>query len=266
MDTICSLSLVASRTAPPRRRVRSIRVQPPSPLPLESSRFSPTSGTPLYPPLDPRCAAYVDDASPSIVAARIAECLRRRSVAAEFDDEAATCSGLAYDGGGAGGVRFHVRLYRGGRGRTPPNPPHASSSSAKDDCQGEAKQDSQQRQTALRPDFSAGVIVEVQKARGDALAFHPLKRSVLTCASAIPTESTTFDAAGAPHGDGAPSEPEGGGVRGGGGSLRVVHLGRRRRGERRRGLSPPWRPAPLASVVGPRHGHQRPPPLSRSAP
>lgn len=40
-----------------------------------------------YPPLNRNCTAYVGDASPSVVAVRVAECLRKRSIAVEYDDE-----------------------------------------------------------------------------------------------------------------------------------------------------------------------------------
>lgn len=42
---------------------------------------------PFYPPLDPKCTAFITDAMPSVVAVRISECLRKRSIAVEFDDE-----------------------------------------------------------------------------------------------------------------------------------------------------------------------------------
>ena len=40
-----------------------------------------------YPPMNPRCTTYVGDASPSVVAVRISECLRKRSIAVEYDEE-----------------------------------------------------------------------------------------------------------------------------------------------------------------------------------
>ena len=40
-----------------------------------------------YPPLNPNCTVYVGDASPSVVAVRISECFRKRSIAVEYDDE-----------------------------------------------------------------------------------------------------------------------------------------------------------------------------------
>lgn len=42
----------------------------------------------FYPPLDPRCSVFVSDAPPSVVAVRIAECLRKRSISVEYDEEA----------------------------------------------------------------------------------------------------------------------------------------------------------------------------------
>ena len=42
----------------------------------------------FYPKLDPKCTVFVSDASPSVVAVRISECLRKRSISAEYDEEA----------------------------------------------------------------------------------------------------------------------------------------------------------------------------------
>jgi hypothetical protein len=42
---------------------------------------------PFYPPLNPWCTVFVGDAMPSVVAVRISECLRKRSIAVEFDEE-----------------------------------------------------------------------------------------------------------------------------------------------------------------------------------
>ena len=46
----------------------------------------------FYPKLDPKCTTYVSDASPSVVAVRISECLRKRSICAEYDEEAVSYS------------------------------------------------------------------------------------------------------------------------------------------------------------------------------
>jgi len=41
----------------------------------------------LHPPLDPSSSAFVGDASPSVIAARVSDCLRERSIMSEFDDD-----------------------------------------------------------------------------------------------------------------------------------------------------------------------------------
>jgi len=41
----------------------------------------------FYPPMNPRCAALITDASPSMVAARISHALATRSISVEYDDE-----------------------------------------------------------------------------------------------------------------------------------------------------------------------------------
>jgi hypothetical protein len=48
----------------------------------------------FYPPLDKRCTVFVSDAPPSVVAVRIAECLRKRSVSVEYDEEAVSWTRL----------------------------------------------------------------------------------------------------------------------------------------------------------------------------
>lgn len=50
----------------------------------------------FYPPLDPRCTAMITDSSPSAVAFRISDCLKRRSISVEYDDE--TVSNEEYTG------------------------------------------------------------------------------------------------------------------------------------------------------------------------
>jgi hypothetical protein len=41
----------------------------------------------FYPPMNPNCTIYVANTPPSIVAVRITECLRKRSIAVEYDDD-----------------------------------------------------------------------------------------------------------------------------------------------------------------------------------
>ena len=45
-----------------------------------------------YPPMNRQTTTYVGDASPSVVAVRISECFRKRSIAVEYDDESVSTS------------------------------------------------------------------------------------------------------------------------------------------------------------------------------
>jgi hypothetical protein len=72
-----SISTRTSAAAPPRpRRLWAVNDTSLRPIPK------------FYPPLDPRCTTFVSDSSPSVVAVRISECLRKRSIAVEYDEEA----------------------------------------------------------------------------------------------------------------------------------------------------------------------------------
>ena len=42
---------------------------------------------PFYPPLCPTCTVIITDAPPSVVASRISECLTKRSISVEYDEE-----------------------------------------------------------------------------------------------------------------------------------------------------------------------------------
>eukprot|EP00594_Rhizosolenia_setigera_P018454 CAMPEP_0178976146 /NCGR_PEP_ID=MMETSP0789-20121207/23646_1 /TAXON_ID=3005 /ORGANISM="Rhizosolenia setigera, Strain CCMP 1694" /LENGTH=461 /DNA_ID=CAMNT_0020665151 /DNA_START=133 /DNA_END=1518 /DNA_ORIENTATION=- len=108
---------------------------------------------PLHPPLDPASTAFVCDASPSVIAARVSDCLRERSIMTEFDDDAATAQAVT-----SNRVHFVIRLYRGGG-------PNSS--------------------------FSHGVIVEVQRLRGDAMTFHQSTRAILSAAQGSSARNTT---------------------------------------------------------------------------
>jgi len=99
---------------------------------------------PLHPPLDPVSTAFVYDASPSVIAARVSDCLRERSIMTEFDDDAATANAMT-----ANRVHFIIRLHRGGGPSSP---------------------------------FSHGVIIEIQRLRGDAMTFHQSSRAILSAA------------------------------------------------------------------------------------
>jgi hypothetical protein len=66
---------------------------------------------PLYPPFypPPTSACVVTDAPPSVLAVRISECLRRRSIVVEYDE--ATCVCTTVDA-----CKLHIRLWRTARG------------------------------------------------------------------------------------------------------------------------------------------------------
>lgn len=51
----------------------------------------------LFPPPNPRDSCSISDAPPSVIAVRISECLRRRSVAVEYDEDTCTATGVTVD-------------------------------------------------------------------------------------------------------------------------------------------------------------------------
>eukprot|EP00586_Coscinodiscus_wailesii_P005172 CAMPEP_0172479774 /NCGR_PEP_ID=MMETSP1066-20121228/4583_1 /TAXON_ID=671091 /ORGANISM="Coscinodiscus wailesii, Strain CCMP2513" /LENGTH=501 /DNA_ID=CAMNT_0013240543 /DNA_START=262 /DNA_END=1767 /DNA_ORIENTATION=+ len=102
---------------------------------------------PLHPPMDRQCTVFVGDASPSVIAARVSDCLRRRSIVVEYDDETATARAVTSDR-----VRFLIRMYRGGSNSGPSSP------------------------------FSHGVIVECTRTRGCPMTFHRACRAILSSA------------------------------------------------------------------------------------
>jgi len=111
-----------------------------------------------FPPFDPNCTALVTDAPPSIVLVRISECLRRRSIAAEYDDESVTAKCMTVDR-----VHFQIQLYR--------------SPSRELDAE----------ETDLAPPHDA-VIVEVRKyAGGSAMSFHAACSKILLAAKGLDT-------------------------------------------------------------------------------
>jgi len=63
-----------------------------------------------YPPLISTNSTYISDASPSVVATRIAQCLMKRSLTAMYDDDEASATVF-----GVGMGSFGIRLYRGNK-------------------------------------------------------------------------------------------------------------------------------------------------------
>lgn len=64
---------------------------------------------PMHPPMPPTCTAFVD-ASPSMVAARIDACIKKRSLIVEYDEDAAQATAFTVERG-----CFVIQLYRGGK-------------------------------------------------------------------------------------------------------------------------------------------------------
>lgn len=109
----------------------------------------------FYPPLAPRCTVIITDSSPSVVASRISECLTKRSISVEYDEEAITATCMTADR-----VHFNINLYRGNRAVPPCNPESLDE----------------------LPDLAHAVIVEVMRQRGSNLSFHHLNRAILNAA------------------------------------------------------------------------------------
>mmetsp|Transcript_32034 Transcript_32034/g.66879 ORF Transcript_32034/g.66879 Transcript_32034/m.66879 type:complete len:510 (-) Transcript_32034:58-1587(-) len=111
---------------------------------------------PFYPlPLDPRCCAYVADASPSVVSVRVAEALRRQSIAVEYDDETVTATCMTVDR-----CRFMIHLWKA---KSPMNNSTTAMS---------ASLDGTPSSTVQRPESESGLIVECKRVSGDVISFH----------------------------------------------------------------------------------------------
>jgi len=118
-----------------------------------------------YPPFDPNCTALVTDVPPSIVLVRISECLRRRSIAAEYDDESVTAHCMTVDR-----VHFQIQLYR------------APGATFRDETM--ATED-----TAMSLPYDT-IIVEVQKmtsGNSSSLSFHAACSKILLAAKGLDT-------------------------------------------------------------------------------
>jgi len=133
---------------------------------------------PLYPPLISNCCTFIGDSSPSIIATRIAECLKKRSILAEYDDEAATATAYTADH-----VVFMIHLYKGDKGpKVELDINELSRNKATDLQQNISAGTSGESVTYARPNFSQGVIVECQRIRGCTMSFHRHIHSALSSA------------------------------------------------------------------------------------
>jgi hypothetical protein len=115
-----------------------------------------------YPPLDRNCICLVTDVSASLVAGRITECLRKRSIAAEYDEESATAQCMTVDR-----VRFTVHLYRGNK----------------------ILNDSSATCDVIFNTASPPIIVECQRQSGSVTSFHAACHAVLLAAKGNDTGS-----------------------------------------------------------------------------
>ena len=107
---------------------------------------------PLNPPYPvERTHEILRHISPSIIANRIAACLRNHSIGAVYDDKNATCIAETSDL-----TKFYVRLFR---------------------CAGDEKDDA--------------VLVEVQRRCGSCTTFHDAARIVLAAAKGLPSNDTS---------------------------------------------------------------------------
>jgi hypothetical protein len=134
----------------------------PSSIPLRPRRLWNVQDTNLkpipayYPPLDPTCSVLVTDVSPSLVAVRITECLRKRSIAAEYDDDSITAWCMTVDR-----THFTIQLYRGNKSASSVVDPLALSSG------------------------SPAVVVECQRQSGSSTSFHVACHAILQAAKGM---------------------------------------------------------------------------------
>jgi len=166
---------------------------------------------PFHPPLVYNTSAYVPEVSPSTVAARISCCLSKRSILADYDDEAASATAYTLEGGigednSCSGV-FVIQLYKGGKGplvkipvdstsefnnekntqnfKSNPNEGHfngATPTSAFSTKSAKSSFSNQSTSIEVRPDFSHGVIVECTRTRGNTISFHRDVQAILASA------------------------------------------------------------------------------------
>lgn len=132
---------------------------------------------PFYPPICKNTSIYVGDSSPSIVASRIADCLKKRGACVEYDEDAATAIVWTIDK-----VNFTIQLYRGGKLLYDPN--QSPSKSVKDlsSSLDSSFLDRTEDERYIEVDFNHGVLVECSRLRGDIISFHAERRAILSSA------------------------------------------------------------------------------------
>lgn len=140
---------------------------------VQDDRLNPIP--PLHPPIHPCCMVYVGDtsATPSMVACRISECLRKRSIVVEYDSETSTPTATCLN---QEGVMFVIYLYKGGKRNV-----DRRDSRVEDSFESQSF-DSSSGNMKKKVDFSHGIIVECLRIRGDVISFHRDCRAILSCA------------------------------------------------------------------------------------
>jgi len=98
-----------------------------------------------YPPMDRNCTAFVPGTTASVVAFRVAECLRQHSVAVEYDNESITANAMTVDR-----CHFEIQLWKG--------------------------------KITPTVDYSHGVVVECLRRSGNAISFHQVCSAILQAA------------------------------------------------------------------------------------
>lgn len=145
---------------------------------VQDDRLNPIP--PLHPPIPPCCMVYVGDnsATPSMVACRISECLRKRSIVVEYDSETTTPTATCLN---QEGVMFVIYLYKGGKRSVGTIMGHQKNSGLEGSFESQSFESSSANQKN-KVDFSHGIIVECLRIRGDVISFHRDCRAILSCA------------------------------------------------------------------------------------
>jgi hypothetical protein len=98
-----------------------------------------------YPPMDPNTTGFVPGTTASVVAFRIADCLRQHSVAVEYDNESITANAMTVDR-----CHFEIQLWKG--------------------------------KVTPTVDYSHGVVVECIRRSGNTMSFHQVCSAILQAA------------------------------------------------------------------------------------
>jgi len=151
-----------------------------------------------YPHLfDPNCTALVTDSPPSIVVVRISECLRRRSIAVEYDDDSVTAKCMTVDR-----THFIIQLYRSSTTSTT-----SASTTSTSMFNGEQQQQQYENNghditmmtgtgtgangatnnnsSSLLCPPNDSIIVECRKTSGDSMSFHAACYKILMAAKGL---------------------------------------------------------------------------------